>query len=407
MVKIKPFRAIFYNQKLITDLSKVICPPYDVITPEDRKKYYILHPFNMINLILSKNKGKIDKYTHAKKIFFDWLNRRILEEDKNECFYLYEQNYLFREQKKRRLGFLGLLYLGDNKEIFGHEHTREEPKEDRFLLLKSVRANLCPIFLLFSNKKKILNSIYKLSSKKTPFIDIQDLDKVNHRLWRVDQDNLIKKLKAFFKRQPLFIADGHHRYEVSCVYRDLKRKEAKNFTGEEDFNYILAYFTDVESKGLNVLPVHRAIKKNDKILKILKIYFEIEEKKSMSELFRTMKKLSKNHIFGMYKDKNFFSLCLKKDVLLDKIIDKSTTDVQILNSLLKESNIGKKDLIYSQDDKRIIEAVDRGEAKIGFFLNPLKIEQILEISLKRERLPLKSSYFYPKLPSGLVINKFK
>jgi uncharacterized protein (DUF1015 family) len=393
---------------MVSDLSKVICPPYDVITPKEEKEYYRLHPFNMINLILSrpdssmqqesKEKGRIDRYTHAKNTFSDWLNRGILKEDDRECFYLYEQNYSLGNQKKKRVGFFGLLYLGD-KGIFSHEHTREEPKEDRFLLLSKTRANLCPIFVIFRDKDQILNRIYKCSSKKSPFISIHDREEV-HRLWRIDQDNLIDKLKESLKDENVYIADGHHRYEVACRYRDLRRKisRMKNFKRRADFNYIMTYFTDSQSKGLTILPIHRAVK-IDKLK--LESYFEIKET-DRGSLFSSMKRLStKEHIIGMYKDKKFFSLYLKKKDLLDKI------DVQVLDSLFKESNLKDEDIIYSQQVNRIIEAVDRKEAKIGFFLNPLKIEQIMEISLKREKLPSKSSYFYPKLPSGLLIYKFK
>jgi len=402
MVKIKPFKAIFYNQKLINDLSKVICPPYDIITPKERDRYYKTHPFNMINLILSKRKGKVDKYTNAKNILSDWLNRGILEKDEKECFYLYEQKYLWQGQKKKRVGFFCLLNLS-GKEIFTHEQTRKAPILDRFQLLKSVQANLCPIFALFRDKKKILKQIYKnFHSKESPFIKILDRQGGSHRLWKIEDKNIKKRLIEALKDQKVFIADGHHRFQTALAYRDLKRKELKSFKGREGFNYILTYLTDSESDSLIVLPIHRAVKRSNKILRLLKIYFKIKAEKDKFTLFNSMKKLSsKSHILGMYKDRKFFSLHLKKKQLLDKI------DVQILDSLFKESNLKDEDIIYSQQAERIIEVVERKEAEIGFFLKPLKIKQILEISLKKERLPLKSSYFYPKLPSGLLINKFK
>lgn len=409
MVKIKPLRAVFYNQRLIGDLSKTICPPYDVIPPKQVEGYYELHPFNMINLILSKpgvemvknKKVKVNRYTKARNIFFDWVKRDILVKDKFKCFYLYEQSFLFKKQLRRRVGFFGLLHLSDEK-IFRHEYTREEPKQDRLLLLKSTEANLCPIFVIFRDKEEILNYMYKLVSKSPPFIDIEDKDRIHHRLWRIAKNNLIDTLKRSLEDKEVYIADGHHRYETACTYRDLRRR-IENFIGKEDFNYILTYFTDSESEGLIILAVHRAIKRRAKILKVLKVYFKIEEEKDIFELLRSMERLSKRScVFGMYKDKRFFSLYLKKSVLSDRI-----TDVEVLNFILKESNLETKDIIYSEDTNRIIEAVDKGEAKIGFFLNPLRVSCILEIASKKERLPLKSSYFYPKIPSGLLINKFK
>ncbi len=410
MVKIKPLRVTLYNQRLIGNLSKVICPPYDVITSKQIEEYYKLHPFNMIKLILSRpriemlgdKKVEINRYTNARNIFFDWLKKDILIRDKFKCFYLYEQSFLFKKQERRRIGFFGLLRLSDEK-IFSHEHTKEKPKEDRLLLLKSTEANLCPIFVIFRDEEKILNYIYKLSSKRTPFIEIKDRDRIHHRLWRITKSSLIDKLKRVLEKKEVYIADGHHRYETACTYRDLRKEGIENFTGREDFNYILTYFTDSESEGLVILAVHRAIKRRAEISKILKIYFEIEEKKDKLELFRSMERLSKRScVFGMYKDKRFFSLHLKKSVLSDRI-----TDVELLNFIFKESNLETKDIIYSEDANRIIEAIDKNEAKLGFFLNPLRVSCILEIASEKKRLPSKSSYFYPKVPSGLLINKFK
>ena len=424
MAKIKPFQAIIYNQEKIKDLSKVACPPYDIISPQRRQYLHEINPYNLIHMLLSRASPQEDKYRRAARYFKDWLKEGMLIQDKSPSIYFYSQQYLLKGEKRTRLGFIGLLRLEEEAPlVFGHEHTRLEPKEDRFRLLKQVKANLSPIFSVFFDKKRIVARTYQNYIRQhEPFIDIIDDEKTAHKVWRIDSSDLIGDFQGSISGENIFIADGHHRYEVACAYRDeMKKKLGDKFNGEEDFNYLLAYFTSTDSHGLTILPVHRLLKLNkqldwDDFLIRLREYFDVEEVKEKSRFFFLLEKCKgAQHVFGMYKNKKYWLLRLKNVKILDKMFSNaskeySSVDVAILNRTILNNIFGidiedKKKLKFSPDVSEFIEQVDSDPLSLAFFLNPVKIQQIVSVALNGERMPAKSTYFYPKVLSGLVINK--
>jgi len=425
VAKIKPFKAIIYNQEKIKDLVKVVCPPYDIISPPRQQYYHDKNSYNLIHILLGKDISGEDKYRRAGSCFREWLKNKILIQDDRQAIYFYSQQYNLRGEKKTRLGFISLLHLGDkNSVVFGHEHTRLEPKEDRFRLLKQVRANLSPIFVVFLDKKRIIQRTYeKYVQNKTPFIDIKDDDNIIHQLWRLDEPGIISGIQGNMQDENIFIADGHHRYEVACAHRDEMKHKLGAITGEEGFNYILSYFTNTDSYGLSILPVHRLLKL-DKELNLedlrlrLKDYFDVEEIKDKTRFFFLMEKGGRTeHVLGMYKDKKYWLLRLKNIKILDKEIhDKPkeyrSLDVSILNHMVLKKILGsdpenKENLSFNPQIDELIEQVDNDNSYVAFFLNPVRIQQIISVALNGERMPPKSTYFYPKVLSGLVINKLE
>ncbi|MDP3014798.1 MAG: DUF1015 domain-containing protein, partial [Candidatus Subteraquimicrobiales bacterium] len=291
MTQIKAFPATIYNQEKVKSLDKVFCPPYDIISQEDQEFYYQLHPQNFIRLILNKKEASDDsssnRYTRAKKTFENWQEEQVLVKDKQDCLYFYLQEYLWRGEKRKRMGFIALMRLEEEaeKKIFPHEKTHLGPKEDRLELLKNVRANLSPIFVLFSDKEKNIVRVWseKLCQEK-PFIDSTDKDKVNHKLWRVYDGKLVNRIVADMRDKSIFIADGHHRYEVALEFRRQMIAQKGSSTGKEDFNYVLTYFTNLDSKDLLILPTHRLVKKLNQDLSFLEQYFRIEKVKNKNDL---------------------------------------------------------------------------------------------------------------------------
>jgi uncharacterized protein (DUF1015 family) len=420
MAKISPFKAVTYNQEKLKDLSAVVCPPYDIISAEKQLYYHNVSPYNLIRLELGKDIAGEDKYQRAAGYLGDWLEKQILVQDDKPAIYFYSQQYSLKGEKRTRLGFLALLKLDQEKaSVFGHEHTHLEAKEDRLKLIREVQANLSPIFVIFSDKKRIIqqNLIPYIQSKE-PFIDVIDEEKINHKLWRIDAPDLLEKIQAKMSDENIFIADGHHRYEVACAYRDEMKGKAR---AGEGFNYLLAYFTNIDSLGLTVLPIHRLVKLDkkpdiDNLILRLKDYFYVEEHKDRTEfLFLLQKAGQAEHALGMYSGNKYWLLRLKNIKVLDKMIaDKPpeyrSVDVAILNAIVLKNILqldlnDKSRISFSPDTGGLFAAVEEDNSRIAFLLNAAKVEQIVSVALRGEKMPPKSTYFYPKVLSGLVINK--
>jgi uncharacterized protein (DUF1015 family) len=421
MATIKGLKAVIYNREKIKDLSSVVCPPYDVISPAKQEYYHQASPFNLIHIILGKDIPGEDKYLRAGNYFNDWLKNEILIQDQALAIFFYSQEYRIKGEMKTRFGFISLLRLEDtDTAIFKHEHTRLEPKEDRLKLLKQVRANLSPIFSVFLDKKRIIQRIFnKYIKDSEAFIDVRDDEGTVHKLWKIDDPQVLKSIEEALQKENIFIADGHHRYEVACVYRDQMRQEFGEGTGEESYNYALSYFTSTDERGLYIFPIHRLLKlreplKLKEFIDTLKGYFDVEEVRDKSNFFFLLEKSGRSeHVIGMYKEKRYWLMRLKNVKILDKELadkpkDYRTLDVSILNHLVfkKIFDIENNEcLTFSPHPEEFIEDVDSDPLAIAFFLNPVKMQQIIAVALKGERMPPKSTYFYPKVLSGLVINK--
>lgn len=424
MTKVAPFQAFVYNQDKISDLSKVVCPPYDIISPARQQYYHNLDTHNLIHVLLGKDIRGEDKYMRAGTIFDSWVRDKILVRDPAPGIYFYSQQYPLKGEKRTRFGFIALLRLGDKSSpVFAHEHTRLEPKEDRARLLRAVRANLSPIFVLFPDKKRLIPSLYEHCSgrQEKPFIELVDDEKITHKLWRITSSPILEKVRSRMTDENIFIADGHHRYEVACMYRDEMRLKMPRACADEPFDYILSYFTNTDVKGLSILPIHRLVQVGkdfsaDAFINKVSGHFDVEEVKDRVRFFFLLEKSGlAEHVLGMYKDKRFWLLRLKNVTIVDKIItDKPreyrSLDVSILNYLVLNDALG----LGSQDDSAVrfnpdpgelIDTVDAGDSCVAFFLNPVKVQQIMAVALTGERMPPKSTYFYPKVLSGLVINK--
>lgn len=423
MTIVSPFKGYIYNQEKISDLSKVVCPPYDIISVVKQEYYHSLHPANLIHVLLGIDSPGKDKYQQAAVYFKDWLKNKIIIQDRTPAVYFYSHQYQIKGERRTRLGFIALLHLGDsNSSVYAHENTRLEAKEDRLRLIRSVKANLSPIFALFPDRSRIIPNLHERFLKdKKPFIDIVDDEKNVHKVWRIDAPEILESIEAKMADEKIFIADGHHRFEVACAYREEMQKKLGNTTGEEKFNYILTYFTNIESLGLTILPIHRLVRLNavpemGSIIEQLKELFFVEEVKDKTRFFFLLEKAGRTeHLIGMYHQRKFWLVRLRNVKILDKMIaDKPreyrSLDVSILNYLILKNilrlDVEDKDTVrFNPSAEELIEQVNGDTSLIAFFLNPTKVQQIVEVALGGNKMPPKSTYFYPKVLSGLVIHK--
>ena len=424
MAEIRPFRAVKYNLGSV-DIKKVVAPPYDVISEKQQEELYKISEQNIVRLILGKENSddneNINKYTRAAEFFAKWQNEDVLVKEDKEAVYIYMQDFEFDGKKYTRTGFLCLL---KQEPLFGgtiypHERTLSKPKADRLNLTRACKTNFSPIFGLYEGDGNV-NAVIKETVSKNADIDFYDENNERHRLWILKDEAKLEKIVSALKDKKIFIADGHHRYETAMNYA----KEMKEKGAEENFNFVLTFLCDMEDKGLAIFPTHRVVKDSsinlDKFMKDLEQYFAIQKsgKGSIkSDLENEFNK--KNIAFGIYNGSDYFVLVLKNKDGLENLIKGSKyyreLDVAVLESLIFEKilNFSKEDIAqqnylkYIKDFGETIESVDSKNFNLAFIMNPTRIEQIKNVSLAGEVMPQKSTYFYPKLLTGLVINKFE
>jgi len=382
MVEIKPFRAVRYKSN---DLSKLICPPYDIISSEQKQQLQKQSKFNWVNIELP------DSYRSANKLLSECLKNKVLIQDKKQSIYLYQQEFCntFHKTKKTfiRTGFYCITKI-DQDYILKHEKTSDKPVKDRLNLLKTVKSNVSPIFCLVPDKtKKILKQLKSMSVKQKPQICFK-VGKEIHRLWVVNDDKLINKLTGILSNKKILIADGHHRFRTSMTYRDIASKN-KGFTGMP-YDYCLTYICSMSDPGLLILPTHRVVNLSKELQERVLACFDLScwDGKSNPEL-------------ALYKSGEFKILTLKpKYRQYFKLPAVTILDKFVLYSVLKEN------IIYTKDVHDAVRLAGQTDNSAAFLLEPPSMESIYELSMKNKVMPHKSTYFYPKVPAGVVTYKF-
>ncbi len=417
MSLIKPFRGLVYNTDKVSDLNKVVCPPYDVISPEQEEILKKRSPYNFIHVMLAKadaKHGEDDtRYAQAGETLKQWLKDGILVQDEKPCIYYLKQDYKIVGQRYSRMGFLAVMKIEDESaKIHPHEKTHAGAKEDRFKLWCSLKAACSPIFVCFSDRQKKVESIFLKKIMLTkPFMDVTETDGTHNTVWRLDDEALIKEIAAVFNGQNLFIADGHHRFEVSKRYREMMFAKTPDATGEEPWNYVMTYFTNIDSKELQIFPIHRIVKKFPPDIAFLENRFRVDAVKKREDLAIMLAKAGRNeHAFGLYTRRGAFLLRLKNKSQINEYIKEGSPDYRGLDSLILKAfvfdqlDIKSEDITYSNKDiEDCFNLIDNGMGDAAFILNPVRIEQLRAIALNGEKMPPKSTYFYPKALSGVAL----
>ncbi len=420
MAKIEAFRSLHYNPDQITDASLVVAPPYDVIDGRAQEALYQKHPYNFVRLILGKGLGADtateNRYTRAAAYFDEWQRRDILIQDDKPAIYVTEQKFSVSGRSLRRLGFIALMRLdeeGEEMTVYPHENTHTAPKEDRLRLVRHVEANLSPIFTVFSDPKKTVRRLLDRVARDTrPCFSARDAEGVDNHVWRVTEQVLIAKFKKNLSGKDVFIADGHHRYEVARLFREEKRLQGGP-AFKDSYNSIMTYFTALEDEGICILPTHRLAENAAFTLETLKPAFDVEKRTDCEDLVSAMRQAKGESLFGVYRDKEYSLLRLVDPKLPQQLLPDATDDYRALDVALLHKivfdhflKISPAQVRYEVHVGRAIEAVDQGRASALFLLNPTRIEQIRAVALGGGAMPQKSTYFYPKVLSGLVVHKF-
>ena len=438
MATIAPFRGFTYNETIAGGISDLVCPPYDIISPVQQQELYRKNPHNIIRLEFGlASPGDTDtdnRYTRAAALLDEWLNKGVLRQSREPAFYIYEMEYRTGGRVRKLRGFIGMVRIEDYDSgiVKPHETTLSGPKTDRLNLLRACKAGFSQIYSLISDPAGTVAGVLGAVADR-PDMEVRDSAGVVHRVWTMTDKAGIDAIVRYLADQPIYIADGHHRYDTALNYRNERRKLAGSFTGSEGFNFVPMFLARIEDPGLTVLPAHRALFNltdfdPKRFEEDLNRYFNIERidftKKSEPADRKTVldtmaHRADHAHVFGMRVkgEHSYYLLTLRNEDDMDAVIPGRSAayrhlDVSILHHLIIDRLLGIKmdthklglNIEYIKDADDAVNRVADGSVEIIFLMNPTKVTEVRDVAAVGERMPQKATYFYPKLLSGLVVN---
>ena len=424
MAEVSPFLGVRYNQEIIKDMAAVICPPYDVISPEEQKAYYDKSGYNLIRLehgmVLPNDTKTNNKHTRACSTFNQWLKERVLLIDHVPSFYIHEHCFTYQNTRKRRLGLTACIRLEpwEKRTVFPHENTVPGIKSDRLELMRACAVNFSPLLGLYEDLGQKVTKLLTIQASRKPAIDFAEAGET-HKLWIANEPEFVQRVSHFLASKPIYIADGHHRYETALAYRDERQQETKHIKGNEAFNFVIITLVSFSDPGLIVLPVHRLIRNLStntmaKLRSILETYFELVSaplgEGSLPEIAGAT-----TRVLGLEPGK-IVALKLRQPLSLKEVMPGSHSesykrlDISIVQHLVIDrlTALDKSSSIaYTPNAAEARRFIESGECQLAFLLNPIPVATIKTIANSNDRMPGKSTYFYPKLPTGLVINRLE
>ncbi len=451
MVKVAPFKGYRYEKDKVKDYKLVVSPPYDVINSEMQKKLHEGSEFNIAHIIKGKkfptDNQEDNEYIRARNLLESWIEKGALKMEDRPAIYVLAQEFEVHGEKMTRSGFIALLKLEDmcaSSDSAGkctgvHQHEETLPKdiEDRLNLLRATKANFGLIFSIYSDEERKVDTLLENKMNNPPLFEIMDEDKITHKLWAISDEADIKRIQEVMNDKYIIIADGHHRYKTALKY---SREDPES----ESAQYRMIAFVNIMNKGLVILPTHRLIQGVEgfdcgKLVSELSNDFSIEEfefvsgddKDARVAMFSKMDEHFSvgDHALGLYcNDGKYYSLVLKNKSRMNEIQNHSeawkSLDVTILHKLILEESLGiTKEKVasgtieggsYVEYIKAIGDAVQESVDKINgngyqavFFMNPTKVKEVEEVATNHETMPQKSTFFYPKVYTGFVINKLE
>lgn len=439
MADVRPFRGIRYNREAIGDISLVVAPPYDVIDDAARDAYYNKHPYNVIRLILNRPKKNDPTpeapYERAGAFLDRWLAQRILIRDHVPAFYLYRQRYLQDSNYKECTGIMARVRVEEFSEggILPHEDIMPKALSDRMKLLEHTRTNLSPIHAIYSDPAEKLKDPILDEMDRFPVAQFQTQDGVAHDVWAVSDERFISKMSSFLKKKTLYIADGHHRYQTALAYGSELREAGRIDDENDSANFTMMMIVEMENPGLTVMPVHRVVLDapefdTEAMLRGLERWFTVAEvdvpKGARSgQVYHLVKQLESAgesaRVFGLFlADGRFLLLTWKSDLDAEGEIEGEASsaykqlDVTVLQKLVLEKVLRiapdresiEASLLFTRDPLEAVEFVDSGPGAAAFLLNATRVQEVRDVADHGEKMPQKSTYFYPKPCSGVVMN---
>lgn len=398
MPEILPFQGWRYDLKRAGKAAKLVAPPYDVISPAQQEKLYRESPYNAIRIELTKDRPGSDKYQEAARTLSAWKKEGVLRLEDRPALYVYEQIYKEGGRSRTRVGFLAAMKV-DESAVKKHEDTLAGPKEDRLKLLAATRTNLSPIWGLFEDAPGAVHRALRQSLKLKPSIDIV-LAGVRHRLFVETRADVVSRIARAMKSKPMFIADGHHRFETASRF---SRED-----GRPGAQYVMTYFSDVRNNPFTIYPTHRMLKMrpgqslSETLAKIGTVK-RCDQKRCLNP--------ARIYQFGFYSKKDGFQILTLSPKVAARINRRSPVDrldVAVLHQHIIAPHFGiekiekSPDIDFTRDPLEAVKKVKEGVWDVAIFLRPTSLDEMILASKKGLKMPQKSTYFYPKLLTGLV-----
>ena len=437
---VRPFRALHYDPSVVPDIGRCLSQPYDVISPAQQDAYYRQHPNNVIRLILNKeepgDRDTQNRYTRARDALQDWRRQGVLRATARPSFWVYEQSFDLPGIGRRTVkGFIGAVRLRDYEErrILPHEKVLKGPLEDRIRLTETTSAQFEYIWSLYQDKDYVIDAVLDQSGKDAPIIDyLEEPINVRHRMWRLTDPAACERVRRTIGRLKLYIADGHHRYQTMLTIRDRMRRRFPDAGPDAPWEYIMMFLVNSEHEGLTILPTHRLLNgiQVDSLFGLasdILEHFHVkkyafrdgEEAEARRRWLADLRDVPPGeHKFGAYiTNTNGYYLLTLRDreayeelVKLDNSSEWKLLDVNILNTLILERSLGITEeqlsagtnIAYTKDVEDALERVRSGEMQVALILNPTALQDVIIIAENDEKMPRKSTHFYPKPVSGLV-----
>lgn len=431
MADVKPFKGVRYDEKVVGNIADVICPPYDVISARQEEELHNKNKYNFIKIEHDKHlEGDTEqnnKYTRSAETLESWLKDGALKKDEKAAIYLYDQYFTYNGEKSMRRNIVSAVRLEEWSAgvVKPHENTLKGPKKDRINLIWALAANTSSVFSMYEDRNRQIANLLTEQEKIEPAIDITDDNGERHVVRLINDEETLKRINELFKDKPLYIADGHHRYESALVHRNDRAKCCCcGLSDDNSVNFVMMTLVDFDDPGLLALPTHRLVRglsdtQVNGLTESLETYFDVAEitggKEGIDEAFSGGEGV-KIILYGLEGEK-YFLLTLKDLKQAAKFMSKERSseykklDVSVIDHVILENLIGmdavaESLVAYDHDIDSSIERVKSGEFQLAFILDKLDPNVIQRIADIKDRMPRKSTYFYPKLPSGLVTHRF-
>lgn len=435
MAEIRPFQGLHYNPSLVKDLAKVICPPYDIISPQMQDELYQRSEYNFVRIEygreLAQDKDTNNKYTRAAATLAKWLEQQVIVKYARPTLYVDDHYFSYQGKTLHRRSSSCIVRLEDWSKMIirPHEGTLSKAKSDRLNMLWTLQANTSPIMALYEDRKGEIASLLDRETRKKPAYSASNVNGESHRVWSVNNAAIIGRIQATLKDQPLYIADGHHRYESALAYQRERRGIAPG-KKEEPYDFAMMTLVDIADPGLVILPAHRLVRglaksALDELPSRINDFFKIEDYPVLRSDLRSQIKILLTPKQGVVRlilcglKKGYLQVLMLRDSNLIRPMFPAfhaelyqKLDVSIVDHVILEELLGLTHdkagsfLDFINDAPEAVQRVQAGEYQLGIIVNPVMPAVIKAIADSGDRMPRKSTYFYPKAPAGLVSYRF-